>query len=206
MRAKILLFIISFIAFLPCTIKAQDAEISSNSTISLVVKANNLFHFSKTPLNNYYALGGEAGVYFNDKIYIGISQHSSLAPSDIWHNNPLSPDKIRMYEYSLQTGYKFQLNSPLYLYTGFRAGYGGMHMEYRFNNGEDSDETMTREKLNGFFVTPDIRFGVKLHKYVSIEAGVNYRYYVGNEKKWGLSTNHMNGLGMMVSIVGNIPL
>lgn len=191
---------------LPYGLMAQENKESSKTNTSLVLKANNLYHFSKVPLNNFYSLGSEIGLYFYDKLYFGISQYSSLLPSDIWKNNSYNPDKIRVYEYSLQMGYKLELPSPLYLYTGIRAGYGAMHMEYRFNNGEDLDETMTREKLGGIFATPDIKLGVKVHNYISLEAGLNYRYYIGNKGKWGLSTDHMNGLGGVVSIIGNIPL
>lgn len=191
---------------LPYGLMAQENKEPSKTNTDLVIKANNLYHFSKMPLNNFYSLGSEIGVYFNNKLYFGLSQYSSLSPSDIWKNNAYNPDKIRVYEYSLQVGYKIELAAPLYLYTGIRAGYGAMHMEYRFNNGVDSDETMTKEKLGGIFATPDIKLGVKVHKYLSLEAGLNYRYYIGNKDKWGLSTDQMNGLGAVISIVGNIPL
>lgn len=203
---KILLCGMLFIAILPYSLKAQETKNSSKTISSFIIKANNLLHFGKKPLTTYYALGGEVGMCFKDRIYLGISQYSSLAPSNIWKNNPYNPDKIRVYEYSLLIGYKFDLKSPFYVYAGIRSGYGGMYMEYRYNNGVDTDETMTREALSGVFVTPDLKLGFKLHKYISIEAGLNYRYYIGNKEKWGLSTKQMNGLGAVVSIVGNIPL
>lgn len=193
-------------SILPFGAKAQEAAESTEPNTTLILKANNLYQFSKKPLNPYYALGGEIGVYFKDKLYLGLAQYSSLAPSDIWKSNPYNPDKIRVYEYSLQVGYKFKLASPLYVYTGIRAGYGALHMEYRFNNGIDTDETMTKEQLGSIFVTPDIKLGVKFHKYVSLEAGLNYRYYIGSKDKWGLAARDMNGLGAALSIIGQIPL
>lgn len=201
-----LLFPVLLLSVLPNGLKAQEPAESPKSKTALIVKANNHYQFSKKPLNNYYALGGEIGVCFNDKLYLGLAQYSSLAPSDIWKNNPYNPDKIRVYEYSLQVAYRFKLQAPLYLYTGIRAGYGALHMEYRFNNGIDKDETMTKEQSGSVFVTPDIKLGFRLHKYVSLEAGLNYRYYAGNKEKWGLYSRDMNGLGTVVSIVGNIPL
>jgi len=202
---KNLLLRMLLLCALPFGLQAQIPD-DTKPKVSLVVKANNLYHFSKNPLNSFYSLGGEVGLYFNEKLFVGLAQYGSLSPSDIWKNNPYNPDKIRAYEYSLQVGYKFELASPLYLYTGLRAGYGAMHMEYRYNNGVDSDETMTREKLGGVFATPDLKLGVKVHKYIDIEAGLNYRYHIGNKDKWGLSTDKLNGLGAVISIVGNIPL
>jgi hypothetical protein len=171
----------------------------------IVLKVNNLFHLSRKPLSNYYALGGEAGIYFRNKVYIGLAQYSSLAPSNVWQNHPFDPDKTRMYEYSLQGGYKFILTPSWYLYTGVRAGYGSMHVEYRYNNGIDSDETMTKEQLGSFFATPDIKIGVNLHKYIGLEAGANYRYYFGGSEKWGLSPSDLQGVGLQISIVGKLP-
>ncbi|RYD98672.1 MAG: hypothetical protein EOP54_06810 [Sphingobacteriales bacterium] len=201
-----LLLPVLLMSILPFGLKAQESVKTAKTNTTIVVKANNLYHFSKKPLNNFYALGAEIGVRFNDKLYLGLAQYSSLSPSDIWKNNPYNPDKIRVYEYSLQVAYQFKLTSPLYLYTGIRAGYGAMHMEYRFNNGIDTDETLTKEQLGSVFVTPDIKLGVKLHQYISLEAGLNYRYYMGNKEKWGIATSTINGLGAVVSVVGNIPL
>ncbi|MFD2034624.1 outer membrane beta-barrel protein [Belliella marina] len=203
---KNLLIGILLMSVLPYGLMAQESRETSSTKPTLVVKANNLYHFSKKPLNSFYSLGGEVGVYFNDKLYFGLAQYSSLAPSDIWKDNPYNPDRIQVYEYSFQAGYKFELASPFYIYAGIRSGYGAMHMEYRYNNGVDSDETMTREKSGGIFATPDAKLGIKVHKYVNVEAGLNYRYYIGSKDKWGLSTDKMNGVGAVVSIVGNIPL
>lgn len=200
------LFPVLLLVVLPYGLNAQEPVEAPKSKTALIVKANNLYQFSKKPLNNYYALGAEIGAYFNDRLYLGLAQYSSLAPSDIWKNNPYNPEKIRVYEYSLQVGYKFKLSAPLYLYTGIRAGYGAMHMEYRFNNGIDTDETITKAQLGSVFVTPDIKLGLRLHRYVSLEAGLNYRYYAGSKEKWGLSGKDMNGFGTVLSVVGNIPL
>ncbi|ATP56401.1 hypothetical protein CPT03_07900 [Pedobacter ginsengisoli] len=78
-------------------------------------------------------------------------------------------------------------------------------MEYKFNNGVDNNETMTKERLGGLFVSPDVQLGVKVNKYISLEAGVNYRYNIGEKSKRGLSTNNINGLGAQVLIVGHLP-
>lgn len=201
-----LLLSVLLMSILPFGSKAQAPTESTAPNTTLMLKANHLYQFNKKPLNCYYALGGEIGAYFNDKLYLGLAQYSSLAPSDIWKSNPYNPDKIRVYEYSLQVGYKFKFTSPFYVYTGMRGGYGALHMEYRLNNGVDTDETMTKEQLGSIFITPDIKLGVKLHKYVSLEAGLNYRYYVGNKDKWGIAIRDMNGLGTTLSVIGQIPL
>lgn len=191
---------------LPSYSYAQEAGSPPKTLSALVVKVNNLFHFSKKPLNTYYALGGEAGLYIRDKWYIGLAQYSSLSPADLWKNNPYRPDKIRVYEYSVQVAYRYNVQPSVYLYTGVRVGYGAMHMEYRYNNGVDNNETMTRESMGALFAAPDIRMGLKLNKFLSVEAGLNYRLYLGGQPKWGLSANNLNGLGGVVSLVGNIPL
>lgn len=201
-----LLLSVLLMSILPFGSKAQEPAEPAAPNTTLILKVNNLYQFSRKPLNHYYALGGEIGAYFNDKLYLGLAQYSSLAPSDIWKSNPYNPDKIRIYAYSLQVGYKFKLASPLYVYTGIRAGYGALHMEYRFNNGIDTDETMTKEQSGSPFVTPDIKLGVKLHQYISLEAGLNYSYYTSNKEKWGISPRDMNGPGVVLSIAGNIPL
>lgn len=205
MKNKLLLSA-CLLSILPYGLQAQQPAEPAKANPTLLLKVNNLYHFSKKPLNSYYALGGEIGAYFKDKLYLGLAQYSSLAPVDIWKNNPYNPDKIRIYEYSLQVGYKFKLANPLYVYAGIRAGYGALHMEYRFNNGVDTDETITKEQSGSIFITPDIKLGAKLHKYVSLEAGLNYRYYTSNKGKWGITTRDMNGPGAVLSIVGHIPL
>ncbi len=205
---KNLLIGILLMSVLPYGLVAQELKEpkdTSGKKNMLVVKANNLYHFSKKPLNSFYSLGGEIGVYFK-KFYFGLAQYSSLSPSDIWENKSYNPDKIRVYEYSLQAGYKFELAFPFYIYAGIRSGYGAMHMEYQYNNGVDSDETMTREKLGGVFATPEAKLGISIYNYFNVEAGLNYRYHIGNSNRWGLSTDKMNGLGAVISIVGNIPL
>lgn len=204
MTKKLSIRILLFCA-VPFGLQAQLPE-QTKPAISLVGKVNNLYHLSKKPLNNFYSLGGELGIYFNDQFYLGMAQYSSISPSDIWKNNPYNPDKIRVYEYSLQAGYKIGLPSSVYLYTGVRSGYSAMHMEYRYNNGVDSDETMTREKSGGLFITPEIKSGIQVHKNIAIEAGLNYRYNFGNKDKWGLNTDRLNGIGAVISIVGHIPL
>lgn len=182
-------------------------QAGDRKTISgVVVKVNNLLHMSSAPLKNYYSLGGEAGVFFKDRIYLGVGQLGSLAPADIWSDNPYRPDKIRVYEYGGHLAWKQPLTDHFYVMAGLRGGYGALHMEYRFNNGEDSDETMTREQLGALFVSPDLRAGARLHKYVSLEAGANYRLFWGNQSKWDLSAGKLNGPGLVLSLVGNIPL
>lgn len=190
---------------LPHLSSAQETEPRPKALSALVIKANNLFHFNRKPLNSYYALGGELGIYIRDRLYLGAAQYSSLAPADIWMNNPYRPDRIRVYEYSLQAAYLFHLQS-LYLYAGVRTGYGALHMEFRYNNGVDNNETVTRERMGAVFATPDIKLGLKLHKFISVEAGLNCRFYIGNKDTWGLSARNLNGLGGVVSLVGHIPM
>ncbi len=201
---KILLFILMLVT--GSVVYAQEKTGDTKIVSAVTVKVNNLLHLGKTPLKNYYAPGGEIGVFFKDRVYLGISQYSSLAPKDIWSNNPYSPDWTRMYEYGLHIAWKQLLTDNLYVMAGLRGGYGALHMEYRFNNGEDSDETMSREQLGSLFVNPDLRAGIRLHRFIALEAGASYRLYTGGQTKWGLTSQALNGPGFVLSLVGNIPL
>jgi hypothetical protein len=198
---RIFVFSIMFLSVLIVNAQQEQKKLIPG----IKIKVNNHYDFATDPLKNYYALGGEAGIILNNNIYLGLAQFGSVYPNDIGSANT-TPEKVNVYSYSMHIAYQQKVVSGLYTLLGIHYGYGSLKWEYRYNNGEDSDETMTREKIGSQFITPDIRIGIMLNKYFSIEGGVNYRYFLQDSEKWDISVKDLNGIGFSLAIVGDIPL
>lgn len=119
MKKAMFFMMISLIAYKSTA--QQDRTITS---VSLQFNNTYQFNSSKSNIHSFYGLGGQVSVFLKDKVSLGYSQLSSLAPSDLSKNNNLSPDKIRMNEYTLNAGIKSMIGTKLYLLTGFRGGMG----------------------------------------------------------------------------------
>lgn len=182
-----------FLSIFSIEIKAQE---QTKKISHIVLKANNLYQFNQSQLKNYYALGSEVGVYVYDKFYLGFSQYNSVSPGDLSKENIDKNAKLKAYEYGLVAGYITNLNPKLYLYTGIRGGYGGLNFK----------ENGSKNKMETGYVSPDLKLGIKVSPFIGIEAGTTYRFNLGNKSLMGIKANDMNGIGVTIGLVGNIPL
>jgi hypothetical protein len=200
MKKVLIIFLLSVTAF--------HAHAQNSKTITAVnIQANNSYQFSssKSAVNSFYALGGQATVFFKDKIYLGVSQLNSLAPSDLLKKSELVPNKVKMFDYALNAGVKSGLGKDVYLLTGIRGGIGIVKL------GTDQkvdgiNEFISKEKRQHYFVAPEVKVGFQIHKNFAIEAGATYKKNFGGSEKWGVSAKDFNGFGATLSLVGSIPI
>jgi hypothetical protein len=200
MKKVLIVFLLSVTAF--------HAHAQNSKTITAVnIQANNSYQFSssKSPVNSFYALGGQVTVFLKDKIYLGFSQLNSLAPSDLLKNSELVPNKVKMFDYALNAGIKSALGEDFYLLTGIRSGIGLVSL------GSDQkvdgiNEFISKEKRKNYFVAPEVKVGFQIHKHFAIEAGATYKKNFGGTEKWGVSAKDFDGFGATLSLVGSIPI
>jgi hypothetical protein len=200
MKKVLIIFLLSVTAF--------HAHAQNSKTITAVnIQANNSYQFSssKSAVNSFYALGGQATIFFKDKIYLGVSQLNSLSPSDLLKNSELVPNKVKMSDYALNAGIKSALAKDFYVLTGIRGGIGIVKL------GTDQkvdglNEFISKEKRQHYFVAPELKLGYQIHKNFAIEAGATYKRNFGGSEKWGVSAKDFNGFGATLSLVGSIPI
>jgi hypothetical protein len=200
MKKVLIIFLLSVTAF--------HAHAQNSKTITAVnIQANNSYQFSssKSAVNSFYALGGQATIFFKDKIYLGVSQLNSLSPSDLLKNSELVPNKVKMSDYALNAGIKSALAKDFYVLTGIRGGIGIVKL------GTDQkvdglNEFISKEKRQHYFVAPELKVGYQIHKNFAIEAGATYKKNFGGSEKWGVSAKDFNGFGATLSLVGSIPI
>ncbi len=200
MKKVLIIFLLSVTAF--------HAHAQNSKTITAVnVQANNSYQFnsSKSPVNSFYALGGQVTVFFKDKIYLGFSQLSSLAPSDLLKNSELVPNKVKLFDYALNAGIKSALGKDFYLLTGIRGGIGIARLG-PVQKIDGINEFISKENIENYFVSPEVKVGAQIHKHFAIEAGATYKKNFGGTEKWGVSAKDFDGFGATLSLVGSIPI
>ena len=193
--------------FFTLSLMSYYSQAQGSKTItSVALQVNNSYQFTsaESPVHSFYGLGGQLTIYLKDKVYLGFSQLGSLAPSDLLESRELTPNKIRLYEYTINAGIKSKLGSNFYLLAGLRGGLGLISMGST-QKVDGFKEFLSKENTESFLVAPELKVGVQPHKYFALEAGVTYEKYFGSNEKWGIAPKDFDGFGGTFSLVGRLP-
>ncbi|KEO71911.1 hypothetical protein [Anditalea andensis] len=197
---KNLMIIMAFMPFL--TAYAQDDK--TVTAVAFHVTNSYQWPGQNTGIHSFYGLGGHINVYLNDRYYVGFSQMGSLAPSDLLKAGDLSPEKLRLYEYTLNAGLKFNLGSNLYMRTGLNGGVALVSVG-ETQKIDGINEFKSRYRTEYIVLSPQINFGLPVNRYFSVEAGAAHKWYLGDKTLNGIRAGDFNGFAVSLSLVGRLP-
>jgi hypothetical protein len=159
-----------------------------------------IFTKSSSPVRSHYSIGTELGLRFQDKVFFGLYYTNSIVPVDLWKETPNNALKMKQVHYGLSGSYVQDFGGLFYGKVGLRAAYADIKQDYEITKENGNVVNKAESRTHSIALSPDLRIGAHLNRWLDIEAGATYRANVRNQEKWGISTEDFNGWGGTLSV------
>lgn len=126
-----------------------------------------------------YAVGGEAGALFNQRVYVGAYSLVSVAPQDL-ENSFLDNTDLKMLQIGGNIGFKIAPNNPIHLSIGSRIGYASLQW-YEWDRYNTYEDYRLRQRIDGWSITPHANVELNFFSWLQAYAGVGYRMAWGGK-------------------------
>lgn len=185
---------------------SQDLlENNKLSQLSFYVAVNNEFvNPQGNKVRSHNSAGLELGLQVKENYNIGIFHLFSYSPNDLWSEKNANSDELKILQYGLNLFYREKVTNIFYWQGGARIAVGDFRQMYKDENNCDCpDRLKTSDSFKSILLSPDIKLGVKVFDWFSIETGFTYRLAFGNNEKWSIHANDFEGLGTTISLKGS---
>ncbi|EMS34323.1 hypothetical protein C943_03542 [Mariniradius saccharolyticus AK6] len=180
----------------------QESMTQSVKPVGFYGQVINEFIFTKkaSPVRNHYSIGTELGLRFQDKVFVGLYYTNSIVPTDLWRQTPNNALDMKQVHYGLSASYVQDFGGLFYGKVGLRAAYADIKQDYTITKENGTVVNKAESRTNSIALSPDLRIGAHITRWLDIEAGGTYRVNVRNHEKWGISTQDFNGWGGTLSV------
>lgn len=159
-----------------------------------------IFTKSSSPVRSHYSTGTELGLRFQNKVFFGLYYSSSLVPVDLWKETPDNALDLKQVHYGLSGSYVQDFGGLFYGKVGLRAAYADIKQDYQITKENGTIVNKAESRTHSIALSPDLRVGAHLNRWLDLELGGTYRANVRNQEKWDISTRDFNGWGGTLSV------